>query len=99
MLRDEGQPHLTSRSVAFIERITGTSGAEPVMEPAVKPFRNTLMHYNLDSRVDTTRVDVNQPLFGLVPIYFPTYDTTTFTATVDRCISETAAAIEEWAGT
>jgi hypothetical protein len=55
------------------------------------------MHYNLDSRVDGTRVDLNQPLFGLVPIYFPTYDVQTFAATVDRCIAETAAVIEEWA--
>jgi hypothetical protein len=61
-------------------------------------LRNTLMHYNLDSRVDTTRVDVNQPIFGLVPIYFPSYDAASFSILVGRCITETAAAIETWAG-
>jgi hypothetical protein len=96
-LRDE-RPNLTSRSVGFIGKITGTAEAQMLLKRSVKPFRNTLMHYNLDSHVDTTRVDVSQPLFGLVPIYFPSYDVPTFATTVDHCISETAAAIEEWAG-
>jgi hypothetical protein len=71
--------------------------AQIIMVPAAKPFRNTLMHYNLDSRVDQSRVDVSQPLFGLVPIYFPTYDVETFSRLVDRCIAATAEAMDAWA--
>lgn len=97
-LHDERLRDLTARSVTFIEKITGAPDAQVIMAPEAKPFRNTLMHYNLDSRVDTARVDINEPLFGLVPIYFPPYDMTTFGANLDRCVGETAAAIEDWAG-
>jgi hypothetical protein len=98
VLYDEQHHNLTSRSVASIEQIIRAPYAQLIMAPATKPFRNTLMHYNLDSRVDTTRVDVNQPIFGLVPIYFPSHDVPSFSSLVGRCITETAAAIEAWAG-
>jgi hypothetical protein len=97
LLHDERLRDLTGRSVTYIETVTGTTEAQLIMDRASKPFRNTLMHYNLDSRVDTARVDLNEPLFGLVPIYFPGYDVQTFAAIVGRCIADTAAAIEEWA--
>jgi hypothetical protein len=97
-LHDERLRDLTPRSVAFMERITGSAEARLITEPAAKPFRNTLMHYNLDSRLYATRVDIGQSLFGLVPIYFPSYEVTAFATVVDRCIAETATAIEEWAG-
>lgn len=66
------------------------------MEPAAKPFRNTLMHYP-DPRVDLIRVDLSRPLFGLVPVYFSSYDEATFAAAVDNFISKTSAATDEWA--
>jgi len=98
VLYEEQPQTLTSRSAGFLEQITRTAEAQLIMHRAAKPFRNTLMHYNLDSRVDITRIDIYQPLFGLVPVYFPSYDIATFTAMVDRSIAETAAAFEEWAG-
>lgn len=97
LLHDERLSDLTGRSVTYIETVTGSAEAQLILDRAARPFRNTLMHYNLDSRVDGTRVDLDQPFFGLVPIYFPTYDVQTFAAIVDRCIAETAAVIEEWA--
>jgi hypothetical protein len=97
VLYDEQRHSLTDRSVACIQQITGTSEARTIMEPTAKPFRNTLMHYNLDSRVDQARVDVNQPLFGLVPIYFPAYDVASFSSVVDQGIAATAEAIDTWA--
>ena len=84
--------------MAIIEQITRGSDTQLIMTPGAKPFRNTLMHYNLDSRVDANRIDVNQPIFGLVPVYFPSYDATSFSSLIGRCITETAAAIEAWAG-
>ena len=55
------------------------------------------MHYNLNSRVELSRVRLGQPLFGLVPVYFPSYDAPAFAVEVDQCVSETASALEEWA--
>jgi hypothetical protein len=97
VLRDE-RPSLSSRSVGFIDKITNTAEAQLIMARAAKPFRNTFMHYDLNSHLDTARVDLSDPLFGLVPIYFSSYDTSSFVSAVDRCITETAAAIDDWAG-
>ncbi len=97
VLRDEQLRTLTARSARYIEQIMRMPEARLIMEPAAKPFRNTLMHYNLDSRINPMRVDLNEPLFGLVPIYFPSHDTATFTAAVDQCIVATAAVMNEWA--
>ncbi|MFF0969545.1 hypothetical protein ACWDQO_17490 [Streptomyces sp. NPDC003703] len=97
MLHDERSGDLTTQSTRLIEKITGTWSASLIMGRSAKPFRNTLMHYNLDSRVDLARVDTAQPLFGLVPIYFPSHDAASFAEAVDSCIEETASVIEEWA--
>jgi hypothetical protein len=97
MLHDERPGDLTTQSTKLIEKITGTRSASLIMDRSAKPFRNTLMHYNLDSRVDLARVDATQPLFGLVPIYFPSHDAASFVEAVDSCIEETASVIEEWA--
>ena len=97
VLSDEQRHSLTSRSAACIEQITGTVEAQAIMARTAKPFRNTLMHYNLDSRVDVGRVDVNQSLFGLVPIYFPAHDVASLNRLADRCIAVTAEAMDAWA--
>ncbi len=97
MIHDERPGELTAKSMTLIEKITDTSAARLITDPASKPFRNTLMHYDLDSRVDMARVDVTKPLFGLVPIYFPSHSFESFTDIVDVCIEETASVMEEWA--
>lgn len=97
VLRDEQPKALTGRSVALIGKMTGKPEAQRIMERAAKPFRNTLMHYNLNPQTDVSRVDLGQPFFGLVPIYFPSYDVTEFVEAVDQCIRETTAVMEEWA--
>jgi hypothetical protein len=97
ILREERPGDLTARSSAFIEKMTTSPVAKLITDPAVKPFRNTLVHYSLDSRVNVANVDVTEPLFGLVCIYFPAYETVTFAEAIDACIGETATAMEEWA--
>ena len=97
VLHDQKLRELTSRSVSYVQGIIGTAAARLITNRAAKPFRNTLIHYNLDSRIDTAEVDVSGPLFGLVPIYYPSHDATTFMAAVDLCICETAAALNQWA--
>jgi hypothetical protein len=97
MLHTDQSYKLTDRSVHLLERILQTSEVRLIMARSAKPFRNTLMHYNLNARLDTTRLDISQPLFGLVPIYFPPLDAAALAETVDRSIRETAALIEDWA--
>lgn len=97
ILRDDQLRTLTSRSIQFINKLVGSPEAQLILAPAAKPFRNTLMHYNLNPKVDKSRVDIGVPLFGLVPIYFPAYDVETFAAAIDECIAEAASTMDEWA--
>jgi hypothetical protein len=97
ILRDHQLRTLTNRSTHFIDKLLGSEYAQLILTPDAKPFRNTLMHYNLKSNVDTARVDAGAPLFGLVSIYFPAFDVATFEAATDKCIAEATAAMEDWA--
>lgn len=97
ILRDDRSYNLSNRAIGLIGKIVDNPKAQLILGSAVKPFRNTLMHYDLDSRVDTAKIDFDQPLFGLVPIYFPAHDAATFSAVVDSRITSVAAAMNEWA--
>jgi hypothetical protein len=70
-----------------------------IMDHAAKPFRNTLMHYNLHHSVDVNRIDFADPLFGLIPIYFPAHTTVSFRELVDRTLQLTDKTLENWAQT
>jgi hypothetical protein len=97
MLRDDPLPVLSARSTRFVDRLVDSAETHLILDRNVKPFRNTLMHYNLNPHVDRTQVDVAKPLFGLVPIYFPAHTATSFVAAVDQHIAEVATTMDEWA--
>jgi hypothetical protein len=97
MLSNDQSQALSARSTKLLTRLVEATETQLLLSPTARPFRNTLMHYNLVSPIDTTRVDVTQPLFGLVPIYFPGHTPDSFVATVDRHIATVAAGLAEWA--
>jgi hypothetical protein len=97
MLHDEQPGRLKNKSIKLVEGILDRPGAKLITHPTAKPFRNTLVHYNLDTRIDATGVDVTKPLFGLVSACFPSYDVIEFRELLDNCIEETVAALNEWA--
>lgn len=96
-LHDERSRQLGKRSMRLVEEIIGRPDVKLITDPAAKPFRRTLIHYGLDAQIDTTRMDVTKPLFGLIPICFPSYDIVAFGELIDHCMKETAAALNEWA--
>jgi hypothetical protein len=96
-LRDQQSQTLTARSVNFLETLTSSSQAQAILDPATKPFRNTLMHYNLSRSVDMSAIDLSAPLFGLVPVYFPGSDADALGRTIGRCVSDTAMTLDAWA--
>ncbi|WP_162908123.1 hypothetical protein [Allorhizocola rhizosphaerae] len=97
ILRNDELRPLTSRSTQFINKLVESREAQLILAPAAKPFRNTLMHYNLHHKVDKSRVDIRAPLFGLVPIYFPAHDSETFATAIDECIAKASTTMDEWA--
>ncbi|MFC1421039.1 hypothetical protein [Streptacidiphilus cavernicola] len=96
-LHDDANYPLSSRSMGFIKSIIDSPEAQAITVRSAKPFRNTLMHYNLHTRLDVSKVNLGESLFGLVPEYFPDHDAQTFGTLVDTCIRETASALNEWA--
>jgi hypothetical protein len=94
---DERYP-LTSRSTRVLQEILDTPAAQTIMDRSAKPFRNTLMHYNLDSRIDLSKVDLNDPVFGLAPVYFPSCnDLADLNEIVEQVLANTTEVIDEWA--
>jgi hypothetical protein len=96
-LHDDANYPLSDRSTVFVNGIIESSEAQAITDRSAKPFRNTLMHYNLHPRFDVSKVNLREPLFGLVPECFPAHDAQTFGTLVDTCIRETASALNEWA--
>ncbi|MEU9286769.1 hypothetical protein AB0D57_19135 [Streptomyces sp. NPDC048275] len=88
---------LSPDSMAHVERIVGTPEAEVLLARQVRGFRNTLMHYNLLGDVDTDKVDLSAPLFGLVSNYFPDHDYRSLSEIVDRAIKKTSVELNVWA--
>ncbi|MGW6743294.1 hypothetical protein ACWGDX_21640 [Streptomyces sp. NPDC055025] len=56
------------------------------------------MHYNLDRRLDLSKVDLDSPVFNLASAYYPDYgDFGDLVDMVERVLVQTSAAIDDWA--
>lgn len=97
LLKEDARYPLSSSSNEVLETILDTDAAHTIMGGTVREFRNTLMHYNLLKGADPAKVDLTQPIFGLVPQYFPAYTFEQLSELVDQCIRETACALNRWA--
>jgi hypothetical protein len=96
VLREQQSQILANRSMAYIEEILNTGEVQLIIQPTAKPFRNALMHYGIDSRVDMQSLDIRQPLFGLVAVYFPSYDSAGLGLAVGHGIAKIASVLQEW---
>ncbi|MFI8198874.1 hypothetical protein ACIF6K_20425 [Streptomyces sp. NPDC085942] len=97
ILLDDPSYRLTNRSTAIANHIVNLESAQDILDPKAKPFRNMLMHYNLPPKVDMTKIDLSQPFFGAIPIYFPRHDTLSLIQLVNQCGAITAGIFDEWA--
>lgn len=97
ILKEDARYTLSPSSYAALKEILNKDAVGVVTSDVVREFRNTLIHYNLLRGVDTTKVDLEQPIFGLVPQYFPSYDFEELSELVDTCIRETAHSLNDWA--
>lgn len=97
LLKEDARYPLSPSSSAVLEKILDTDSVRAITDGTAREFRNTLMHYNLLKGADAGKVDMRQPIFGLVPQYFPAYDFGQLSELVDACISETAGSLNSWA--
>jgi len=96
-LRGTRSNYLTPKSMAYLHSILDTSDARHLMSPAIRPFRNTLMHYGLDNRVPSSSLSLTTPLYGLVPICLPGESHTTLDAKLTRQLDLTTESLNQWA--
>jgi hypothetical protein len=88
---------LTARSQGFLTAIVEGAEARQLLDAGTKPFRNTLMHYGIDSRVPAGALDLVDPLFGLAPVYFSSCaDSGDLAKLVGKALTDTAAVLNDW---
>ena len=97
MLRTERASDLSTESLAAIAGIVDTVEARLIINPLAKPFRNTLMHYGPDRRIDLSLVDEDDLIGSLVPLCYGGLTAEDFAVKLDACISHTAAGLNTWA--
>lgn len=100
-LRGIQRGDVTARSVAHMNMILDTTDAALLMDPPIRPLRNTLMHYDygVDQRIKTAALSLQAPLYGLVSVCLPGHDYAALDATISRQLELTAATMNRWAGT
>jgi hypothetical protein len=69
-LRNGHEPELSDGTRALLRDMDSDPTSALFFRPASRLLRNTLIHYGLDSRLSTERLDPGQPLAGLVEIYY-----------------------------
>lgn len=98
ILRQDRYDTLSPRSQSWLATIVDGLRAQELLDSATKPFRNTLIHYGIDSRVPANAIDLADPLFGLAPFYFPSCsDSADLAKLVDTVLIEAASGLNEWA--
>jgi hypothetical protein len=98
LLRNDSQCSLSPHAATHLARILDCDEARSILSEAAIPFRNTLIHYGLDSRVPEETIDLTDPLFGLAPHYFTSCaGPIDLAKLVDRALLKTAAGLNDWA--
>ncbi|MFD6516603.1 hypothetical protein [Rhodococcus sp. NPDC060176] len=66
ILRSQYKTSLLAVSRAHAANILTDSDALLIADPTKKYLRNTLMHYGPDSRIDLSKLTLDQPLYGVI---------------------------------
>lgn len=97
ILRQERGHQLSTVSLDAIHAIVDSQDAHLLVDGSAREFRNTLMHYGPDSRVDLRVLDLQAPLYGLVQACFPGYDDLSLATLLTRHTAHTAQVMNGWA--
>jgi hypothetical protein len=87
----------TPAALEKLKRIGNSHVSGELCRDDKRTFRNTLMHYGVDSRIATDNLRLDAPLYGLVETYFPGHDFFSFEALLHEELVRIADALDEWA--
>jgi hypothetical protein len=94
-LRENGAG-LRRESLDCIDAMLRHPIAQRIVDPNAKPFRNTLIHYGPDTRIELSRLALNRPVYGLIEFCFAA-DVATFDHDLTVLIRHMARVMNEWA--
>ena len=89
---------LEQSALDALDEITTDATAVQMLDPATIPFRNTIVHYGLDTRIQTVSLDEAEPLAGLAGVFFPGDDFASLSTKVSAKAHSVAAALDKMAG-
>jgi len=90
-------PFLDPAASSALAAILDHPTARLLTDTSGRGLRNTLMHYRPSSPV-AAQLSKDQPLCGLVEVYYPSYDFTGMTKLVDEHTRLVAESLDDWAG-
>ncbi len=95
-LAKEYGPRLRLSARALLDEIL-TAPTSVRMDQAHRGFRNTLVHYRPEQRIQE-QLSLNQPLYGLVEVYFPGEGFPSLNAEVAAHLTDIAHRMQAWSG-
>ncbi|MEU8581918.1 hypothetical protein [Streptomyces abikoensis] len=93
-LAEQYGPRLQPSAQALLDEIL-TAPMSVRMGQAHRGFRNTLVHYRPEQRVQE-RLSLDTPLYGLVDVYFPGMDFTSLNTEVAAHLTDVAYRMQAW---
>jgi hypothetical protein len=97
ILLSERSAQLRPNSRAAVQTIIDHPNSKLITDDSKRPFRNTLMHYGPDSRIDLATLSLGRPLYGLVEQCF-SMEPVALDALMTTLITEVASEMNAWAG-
>ena len=98
LLRADSTITLDARSMSFISAILDNQNAQLITRSSAKPFRNTLMHYGPDSRIELDRLDENSLVESMTPLCFNGMKASDLQSILECTLKHTAERINAWSG-
>lgn len=94
-LLEERPSELTRQSMVYTGSIVNDRSAQLVFGPGSRAFRNSLMHYKPDRRIDLARLSLAETHYGLIQLCY-SLDVEAFEEALSSLISETALTMHAW---
>jgi hypothetical protein len=98
ILLQECPVQLSRKSEATIRSILSEPSASTATNANTRPFRDTLLHYRPDSRIDLSRLSLGRPLYGLVELFF-WMSPDAFDTFLTTLVADVASQMNTWAET
>lgn len=96
ILRDEQSGTLTERSMRTVDAILQHPAVVSILQDDVRPLRNTLTHYGIDTRLDSAKIDVQDFPLSLAAATLGNDRADQFLADFDDFVPEAAQLMNGW---